>query len=326
MKQPEEAGRQEPNRNGAPPHPIARRIVHFLDSAVDYLILFAILIAALFGAFSLWDNGNMYDAAAPTALETYKPDKEPYLSFEELEKINPDVFAWVTVYGTNIDYPVTHYTDNDKYINTDAKGEFALHGCPFLDCNNKRDFSDLNNIIYGHHMEQNMMFGDLDLFLAKRFFQTHRYGNLYYGGGHHGLEIFAVIEADAYDFTIYDTQVTSDNQDAYIDHIYDTAKFSRDISLKKGDHVVLLSTCAGGLTNLRYIVAAKICDKTFKDPFAGKAKAKKDIFFLLTLPKWWYVLAGLALLILLLLLWRRKRKTDGEENEEGDEANGEIRQ
>ena len=86
---------------------------------------------------------------------------------------------------------------------------------------------------------------------------------------------------------------------------------------------MLLSTCAGGLTNLRYIVAAKICDKTFKDPFAGKAKAKKDIFFLLTLPKWWYVLAGLVLLIL--LLWRRKRKKDGEENEEGDEANGEIR-
>ena len=299
-------------------HKIARLIVRILDGALDYALLLAILLVALFGAFSIWDNNNMYNAAAPTVLETYKPDKEPYMSFGELQKINPDVMAWVTVYGTNIDYPVAHAEDNDKYINTSAQGEFALYGCPFLDCNNKEDFSDLNSIIYGHHMDKNMMFGDLDLFLAKKFFRTHKYGNLYYGGEQHGLRIFAVIECDAYDFTIYDTQVTEENQEAYIDHIYDLAKYSRDISLKKGDHVLLLSTCAGGLTNLRYLIAAKICDETFKDPFIAKPKPKKDRFFLFDLPKWWYALAGAALAILILLLWRRHRKKD-EKEEEGEE-------
>lgn len=298
-------------------HKAARRVVRILDSAIDYALLLAILLVALFGAFSIWDNNNMYSAAAPTVLETYKPDKEPYMSFEELQKINPDITAWVTVYGTNIDYPIAHAEDNDKYINTSAQGDFALYGCPFLDCNNKADFSDLNNIVYGHHMDKNMMFGDLDLFLEKKFFRTHKYGNLYCNGEQHGLELFAVIECDAYDFTIYDTQVTEENQESYIGHIYEVAKYSRDISLKKGDRVLLLSTCAGGLTNLRYLVAAKICDKTFKDPFVTKAKPKEDRFFLFDLPQWWYLLAtALALLIVILLLRRRKKKDEEEEGKE----------
>lgn len=305
-------------------HKAARLIVRILDGAVDYALLLAILLVATFGAFSIWDNNNMYSAAAPTVLETYKPDKEPYVSFEELQKINDDVFAWVTVYGTNIDYPVTHYKDNDKYINTNAQGEFALYGCPFLDCNNSRDFTDLNNIVYGHHMDKNMMFGDLDLFLEKKFFDTHKYGNLYYGGEQHGIRIFAVIECDAYDFTIYDTEITEETQEAYIDHIYDVAKYSRDISLKKGDHVLLLSTCAGGLTNLRYLIATKICDETFKDPFVKEAKEKEGRFFLFDLPKWWYVLAGAALAILILLLWLRKRKKDKNNEEEEDNGHAEV--
>ena len=310
---------EKQNKYEAVPLSAAQRVVRFLDNVLDYLILFMILMAVLFGVFSLWDNHNMYQSASPTVLETYKPDKEPYRSFEELKKINPDVFAWVTVYGTKIDYPVTHYKNNDKYITTDALGKFALYGCPFLDYKNKEDFSDLNNIIYGHHMDQHMMFGDLDLFREKNFFVTHKYGDLCYGDRHHGLQMFAFIEADAYDFSIYNTDVTTDVQKDYIKHIYGAAKFSRDISLKTGDHVVLLSTCAGGLTNRRYIVAAKICDKTFKDPFADQAKAKKGKFFLLTLPKWWYILAGVALFILLLFLWRQKKKKQGEEETEHEE-------
>lgn len=297
-----------------------RKVIWLLDSIVDMIVLLFILLLIAFGVFSLWDTHRMYQSAAPTVLETYKPDREPYLSFDQLHEINKDVFAWVTVYGTNVDYPVAQGENNDEYINKSATGEFALYGCPFLDSENAADFSDLNSIIYGHHMDKGMMFGDLDLFLEKEFFENHEYGNLFFGGKHHGLHVFAIIEADAYDFTIYNTAVTEVDQPEYLQHIYTEAKFTRDIGLDTGDHVVLLSTCAGGLTNLRYILAAEVTDKTYEDPFYEEPTAKEETPFLLTLPWWWYAGAGM-LILLCILIWigkkKRKAKADDEEDETG---------
>lgn len=316
------AGMIDPQLNndmpqGSPRRPLAGRVIDILDGFVDFLVLLFILLLISFGIFSLWDTHRMYQSAAPTVLETYKPDTEPYLSFGELHKINPDVFAWLTVYGTHIDYPVTQAEDNDKYINTSATGEFALYGCPFLDYQNSPDFSDLNNIIYAHHMDKGMMFGDLDLFLEKSFFDEHEYGNLYFGGKQHGLHMFAMIEADAYDFTIYDTEVTEENQQEYLQHILDEAKFTRDIGVKEGDHIILLSTCAGGLTNLRYILACKLTDETYEDPFYEEPTAKEGLPFFLTLPWWWYAGAGL-LVLLCILLWIHKKKRKAEADDSDD--------
>lgn len=311
---------------GPPRRPLAGRVIDILDGFVDLLVLLFILLLIAFGVFSLWDTNRMYQSAAPTVLETYKPDTEPYLSFGELEKINKDIFAWVTVYGTNIDYPVAQAEDNDKYINTSATGEFALYGCPFLDYRNSPDFTDLNSIVYAHHMDKGMMFGDLDLFLEKKFFEEHEYGNLYYGGKQHGLRCFAMIEADAYDFTIYNTEVSEADQPEYLQHVLGEAKFTRDIGIKPGDRVLLLSTCAGGLTNLRYILAAVVTDETYEDPFYEEPVTKEGLPFILTLPWWWYVGAGI-LVILCILLWIRKKKKKAkakDTNETGGlTANGE---
>ncbi|MCG4817374.1 class B sortase, partial [Collinsella aerofaciens] len=74
------------------------------------------------------------------------------LSFEQLKELNPEVFGWLTVYGTNIDYPVTQGKDNWKYVNTNALGEYSLSGAIFLDYTNRKDFQDFNSILYGHHM------------------------------------------------------------------------------------------------------------------------------------------------------------------------------
>ena len=299
-------------------------VIRAVDRFVDFLVLLFILLLITFGVFSLLDTNRLYKAAAPTVLETYKPDKEPYLSFEELVKINPDVFAWITIYGTHIDYPVTQAEDNDKYINTSATGDFALYGCPFLDHNNAADFSDLNNIIYAHHMDKGMMFGDLDLFLGKSFFDEHEFGNIYFGGKQHGLHIFAVIEADAYDFTIYDIEVNEETQPLYLEHIEQEAKYVRDGVVREGDNVILLSTCAGGLTNLRYILACKLTDKTYDDPFYVEPTAKKGLPFFLTLPVWWYIGAGLLVILFILLLMLTIRKRKEKESEENSGSGEEL--
>jgi len=132
-----------------------------------------------------------------------------------LQAINPEVFSWLTVYGTNIDYPVAQGQDNMKYVNTNAEGKYSLSGSIFLDYNNSKDFSDFNSILYGHHMQKKTMFGEIGSFSNQYFFDSHRYGNLYYGGKDHGIEFFAFIHTSAYDDTVFTPNVTDKNRQAY---------------------------------------------------------------------------------------------------------------
>lgn len=306
------------------PARLARRCIRFLDHAADWFLLIFFMVLITFGIYCLWDTHQVYVAASPTVLETYKPDTKPYVSFKTLQKLNPEVIGWVQVYGTKIDYPIAQSTDNDKYLNTDAKGDFSLSGCPFLDAANASDFSDANSIIYGHHMEKHLMFGDLERFKKHKVFKTHKYGDLYFGGKHHGLEIFAFIEGDAYDTTIYNTEISHEQITNYYSHLLSVSKYTRPLVIDPSSHVVLLSTCASGLTNKRYIIAAKLTDKTFKNPFKKASKVKTGKPFWMTLPWWWYVLilAAIAALIAWRVLKKRKNASELNSNSKKKNRNG----
>ena len=184
---------------------LIRKIVSMIDSTVNIAVLLFFILCVLFSGYSIWDNNHIYTKASPSVYETYKPEKEDTKSFEELVKINPDVYGWITLYGTEIDYPLVQGEDNDKYVNTDYEGNFSLSGALFLDCNNARDMRDTVNIIYGHHMEKDKMFGGLDHYEKQDYFKEHQYGNLYVDGTNYGLEFFMLIKADAYDSKVYNT-------------------------------------------------------------------------------------------------------------------------
>lgn len=63
------------------------------------------------------------------------------------------------------------------------------------------------------------MFGDLSKFLDKSFFDSHKYGDLYYSQIHHGLAFFGVLQADAYDSSIYRTKVAGNEIFNYLDKL-----------------------------------------------------------------------------------------------------------
>ena len=112
---------------------------------MEILAALFIILMLLYGAYSLWDTCQINRRAFISGeLMKYKPagktDESP--SLQELQKINPDVCAWLTVDGTKIDYPVVQGETNLEYINQDIYGEFALSGSIFLDSRNDRKFID----------------------------------------------------------------------------------------------------------------------------------------------------------------------------------------
>lgn len=246
-----------------------KRAIRTAHGIIDTFVLTIILLLLAFGGYALWDSNQIYQAADKSHYEIYKPTEENAgKSFQELQAINGDVFSWLTIYGTNIDYPVTQYEDNMKYVNTNAEGKYSLSGAIFLDCNNSKDFSDFNSILYGHHMEKQAMFGEIGNFSNKGMFDSHRYGNLYYDGKDHGVEFFAFIHSDAYDGTVFTANVLGDEgKQALLDELRGKAMYKRDISVTTEDHILLLTTCSSESTNGRDILVGKIGDAVFADSF-----------------------------------------------------------
>ncbi len=251
---------------------VGRRVIKMVSRLVDFVLLVVILLLLGFAFYALWDAEQLYRAADHLRYAAYKPAAaDEGKSFQELQALNAEVFAWLTVYGTNIDYPVAQGEDNMKYVNTNAEGLRALSGSIFLDCGNSNDFTDFNSILYGHHMEKKAMFGPIGDFLGKEMFNTHRYGNLYFGGKNHGLEFFAFLHADAYDHAIFTADIEGETErQALLDDLLARAIHKRDIDVTTGDHIVLLSTCSSGSTNGRDVLVGKITGETYEDPFTQK--------------------------------------------------------
>lgn len=247
---------------------LARKFVRLLDEAVDLTVLVCLLFLLSCGCYSIWDSKQVYRSASAVEYEIYKPDLTNDLSFEELRRINEDVFGWITVYGTAIDYPVLQGEDNWQYLNTNCEGEYSLTGSIFLDYKNSKSFDDYNSIIHGHHMAASAMFGDLDKFDDLEFFNEHKYGSLYYDGKEHGLTFFAYTVADAYDSEIYRIlDADSGAKEEYLTSLMGKMMHSRDCGQRDAEHLVLLSTCSSEMTNGRSVLAGFITDEVQDDPF-----------------------------------------------------------
>ena len=143
-------------------------------------------------AFASWD------------LTQYRPvvaEEEP--SFETVQAVNKDTCAWITLPGTHIDYPVVQGKDDVEYSMKDIYGKSSLTGSIYLTVANSRDFTNSFNLIYGHHMDNGAMFGDIDKYVDSSYFKQHQDGYLVTSKGVYDLHVFARLSADVYDSRIY---------------------------------------------------------------------------------------------------------------------------
>ena len=257
---------------------MSRGMIKGIGKIVDIAVLIGIVLMLSFAAYALWDSNQIYQAADKSHYAVYKPTiKDEGKSFKELQSINPEVFSWLSVYGTNIDYPVTQGQDNMKYVNTNAEGLYSLSGAIFLDHNNNLDFCDFNSIVYGHHMEKKTMFGEIGDFSDSAMFESHQYGNLYYDGANHGIEFFAFLHTDAYDRAVFSANVKEDERQSYLDGLLAKAKYTRNIIVTEDDHIIMLSTCSSDSTNGRDILIGRIGDDVYENLFLKDNEDDKKV-------------------------------------------------
>lgn len=218
------------------------------------------IVVFLFGLYVTIDTWQVFKGAGVSSgILNYKPvliskDAENP-SVKELVAVYPDARAWLTVYDTNIDYPILQSDDNSYYLNRDIDGNFSLSGEIFLDVRNTGDFSDKHSVVYGHHMEMNAMFGGLDLFTDQDYLEEHTYGVLFLPEHSDEIEIFACVRTDAYDSVIFDTMVTTEQeQNELLEQIELQSVTFRDIEIDFDDRIIALATCSSSGTNARTVV------------------------------------------------------------------------
>ena len=242
-------------------------LVKFANKIVDLFTTLLLVGLVIYAGYSLWDVWSLSkEASLNNDLKIYKPDiEEDKPSFEELLSINEDVIGWISIEGTNIDYPILHGEDNNEYINKNVYGDFSLPGSIFLDFRNTADFKDNYSIVYGHNMYPDSMFGCLDKFLSKDFLEENNKGLLITLDEKYDIEWLMCFMADAYDSILYRPLVKTDNEEL-LERLYeeddsigtlDWYNNSKRDKLK----LVVLSTCSDHETNGRVLLVGRILER-----------------------------------------------------------------
>lgn len=247
-----------------------KTVLRAANSIFNLVVILILLLAGSYSVFALWDNERIYAAAGDVQADMIKlkpevaaadADSGSGADFTELQSINPDVCGWISMDGTAIDFPVLQGATNHTYINTDVYGTFALAGSIFLDSRNDRGFTDPYSLLYGHHMAESKMFGDLDLYKDEKFFRENRTGTLILPDSAYQLDIFACLLVGASEDLIFDpTNWRDDNISGFYKFVKENALYVHDDVLEEltnGEglsRILALSTCSSEYTDARTIV------------------------------------------------------------------------
>ena len=227
-----------------------RKSIIIAHKSIDYIVLIAALLLFLICLYAMIDAYIVYVGANDSGIMKYKPESG---NTEKLRELSENAVAWLTVDDTRIDYPVMQGKTNAEYLNKDPYGEFSLSGSIFLDNRNDKTFSDPYSLLYGHHMEYGAMFGALDEYKDKSYFEAHRTGLLTVtNGDEYNIRFFAACKAQATEKVIFDPPKS--NNQALLDYLNEHAFIYDPSEVSAGLKLIALSTCQSAESHERMIV------------------------------------------------------------------------
>lgn len=142
------------------------------------VILLTSLVLSGCGRIGAPEKGNAESSESAVLTESAA---DSYVSFPELTAENGDIFGWIYVPGTKIDYPVLQSGDGDDdfYKTRNALGQEDPKGAIYIEAANQRNMCDFNEVLHGRTLSDGTMFSDLNSFLDRTFFEDHQYIYLY---------------------------------------------------------------------------------------------------------------------------------------------------
>lgn len=183
--------------------------------------------------------------------------------YAPIYELNSDLVGWLTIEGTNVDYPVMQTPDSPNYyLRRDFYGNYSVAGC--LYAKEEADvFAPSDNItIYGHRMSDGTMFAQLFEYRNEEFYLQYPYIQFNTLTERHTYQVayvFITTVSEGYGFH-YHNFVNASSEYAFINftdecswnQIYDTG-----VEVSYGDKLITLSTCEYSQVNGRFVIVAK---------------------------------------------------------------------
>lgn len=242
--------------------------------ALVFVIAAGILVFKLISSASA---GNDYDKIASsyaadinTTYETVgsrEPDKpettvklaDNPVDVKGLNADNPDIYSWIYIPETNVNYPVAQSNlDDNFYLDHDIYKNYSFPGTIYSQSCNRKDYSDRVTVLYGHNMLDGSMFATLHRFSDPDFFAENKYMYVY---TENRKLTYEIVSAYIYDdrhimnsFNFLDDKVYSEWLEEAVNPRSVTSNSRKDIDLTLNDKMLVLSTCLNGGGDGRYLV------------------------------------------------------------------------
>lgn len=190
-------------------------------------------------------------AAAGQTISTLQDKMDPLLAtYRAFAAVNSDMFGWIQIEGTVVDYPVMHTPQEpQRYLHRDFDGRYSFAGLPFLDARCDNDSITQNRILYAHNMRSGQMFAQLLQYLDKDFAAQHPVINFDTLQERGAYEVFAVLQLELapmsassmFCYRMFDTR-SQDEVDRLNRYLEQYARLHWG-EVRVGDGILTLSTC-----------------------------------------------------------------------------------
>ena len=237
-----------------------------------FLVLLLIFVGSTgYIGYSMWQykaNEQFYTQMAdqyiqPAAAEGGAAGQESVtapitVDFAALQQRNPDVVGWIYCEDSVINYPILRGEDNDFYLHHDIDGKESRSGSIFMDTENAADFSNLNTVLYGHHMKDKSMFASIEYWADQAYFESHPVMWILTPNQDYRVDLFSGYTISAFSDNNPLFAEPGEEFDSYLQDMASRSDFQAEVGLEGDAHYVLLSTCAYSFEDARYVLHGKL--------------------------------------------------------------------
>ena len=233
------------------------------------VIAVCIVVLAIYGIKWTKQRNNIKEVQKIAKVEEEGDEK---LDFAKLQEINPDIYAWIYIPGTKINYPILQSSEEeeeDYYLDHNLDGSDGRPGCIYTQTLNRRDFTDFNTVIYGHNMKNGSMFKTLHYFEDADFFEQNPYAYIYTEQGALVYHIYAAYETDNSHILNTNDFTSEEGINAYLKKAYAgkawNGNYREGVEVCAQNRIITLSTCISGKASKRYVVQGVLINAPYTD-------------------------------------------------------------
>ena len=182
------------------------------------------------------------------------------VDFDQLKSINTDIYAWIYIPNTKVDYPVVRGArdqDDFYYLDHNIYRQYQFSGSVYSELKNNPDMHDPVTVLYGHNMRDGSMFATLHNFSNADFFENNK-------------TVFVLTEDKLFTYLIYAAYSFDDRHilnsydfnnvesfQEYLDSTLEPRSYQynvrENVELTTEDRILTLSTCTDSSSS-RYLV------------------------------------------------------------------------